>query len=325
MKTLWSRPLSKKLKIGTKLLQALMIPLILALIMSHLQIQGQALWVRPAGLYLLFGSSLAYAGVLLWMKNTSDHFALAALGAVLSLFYYLVVLKLRSLRYPPEWSARLGIFLISVFISFFCFQEFKGFEEVSMQTDAKTSERWALLWLIQLSVCILFVASQLLNLTHLSIGISSGKIVIGEMAVLISGPLMLLMQGVKWIWMSKTAKVLGEWKSPKGGEKITQEFEVRKIRWIEYKGENEYAVYTRKKQPEEISSCSYSDLCEYLKKRDITDLAPISDSIIINKRYIKNVSLDEKGDRFIYLSGEKKRFRVAKSYARDISWWNFEK
>lgn len=321
MTSFFSRPLTKKLKIGTRLLQVLLIPMVLALIVSNLQMQELSSWIRPAGLYLLFGSTFLYAAILLWMKKGSDHFALAALGAVIGLFYYLVVLKLRSLKYFPEGSARLGVFLISVLISFFCLQEFKGFEEIRMQTDEELPKGITIMGISYLCVCILFVASQLLNLTHISIR----KVPLGEVAVLVSGIMMLLMQGVKWILMNKTAKMLGAWKSDGSGEGITQEFEVRQIRWIEYQGKDLYTVHSLRKKPQEIESFPFTALCDYLKKRDIVDLVPITDTIIINKHYIKDITLDENGDRFVYLAGEKKRFRVDKSYARDITWWNFEK
>lgn len=320
MKTFLSIPLAKQLSIGSRVQQVLLLPLLIFTLMGALYVKELSLQVYTVGLYLFFITALLYAAIFLWLMFASDHFKVGAIVVVIIAFFYGVVLKLRSLKYHPEWSALLGVFLMSVLVSFLCYQDFQGYEEVTMQVDGKLSDRWATLWKTCVGVCVFYVISRIIVMTPAHIG----KVMIGRILVHISSTLMVLVQCVKWFLLKDTAKVFSRWQPNPEGESITQELDIRKIHWIENTKDNEYEVHTWGEKVYTFISFPYPQMCDYLEKRGITELVPISDKQLINIRHIKNIFMDDKGNRIVQLSGVKKQLYVARSYAKMITWWNFK-
>lgn len=321
MKTYLSVPVVKQLTVGARLHQILLLPLLLFTLMGGLYLKELSVEVYVVGLYLFFITATLYGLIFLWMMFASDHFRTGAIVIVIIEFFYGTVLKLRSLKYHPEWSALLGVFLMSVLVSFLCYQEFQGYEEVTMQVDAKLSDRWDFLWKTCAGICVFYVISRIVVMTPAHIG----KVMIGKIMVIISSTLMVLVQCVKWFLLGKAAKAFSGWKPDPRGESITQELDIRQIRWIENKNETEYEVHTRGKRVYTFTSLPYTEMCDYFDKRGMTELRPISDSILINIRHINNLSIDDEGNRIVQIAGVKKKFRVAKSYAKGFTWWSFDK
>lgn len=318
MKTFLSKPLARKLSRGTKLTQILLIPLLLSIVLSTGYIESLSSGLHAAGLCLFFISAAIYSLVLLSMIPASDHFKWAAIFVAPCLFVFLIAQLIHRFDPASEWTVLLGYFLISILTSCFCYQEFQGFEEVTLQTETALSERWSSLWQKCLILCIAFVASRLLTMTSLHIG----NILLGNILALVCGLLMLVLQGFKWVLLKDTSKSYANWTPDPDSEKITSEFEIKDIRFIEYTDFGTCRVHTRSGKAMDLSALSFREFCEYLKNRGITELMPVSGKTIVNARYIKEVGPEQNGSRTLKLSGEKEEFQAVRPYSGTFSGWN---
>ena len=318
MKAFLSKPMAKKLALGTKMLQIFLIPLLLSIVLCTGYIASFSTALHTVGLCLFFIAALLYSFALLYMMPASDHFKWAAVFVAPCAFVFLIAQLIHHFDPTSDWTVSLGYFLISILTSCFCYQEFQGFEEVSLQVDAALSEKWSSLWKKCLIACIAFVASRLLVMTSIPIG----NIQLGAILAPIAGLLMLAVQVVKWTLMKNTSLAYADWTPDPDSEKITSEFEVKDIRWIEYLDHETCAVHLRNGETRELSTLPFKEFTEYLKSRGILELMPISGKQIVNARCIKEVGPEQGGFRMLKLSGEKEEFKAVKPYSGTFSGWN---
>ena len=98
---------------------------------------------------------------------------------------------------------------------------------------------------------------------------------------------------------------------------MSESMMIRDISYIEKTGRTTYDVYTTSGKIILIRSVYFANLCDELKRQQITLLQPVSRNQIINTACIKTISRTPKGRLFIELiSVPDKRFSVGKGYER---------
>lgn len=110
-----------------------------------------------------------------------------------------------------------------------------------------------------------------------------------------------------------------EYVFPTSKGSATMAFDIEKILSIDMVRYKVYDVRLHTGETiENVKSVSFSELCMDLKKRNITDLQPISRNQIINCNYIRDVGVEKNGRVSLWLVGRKERYSVGKNYQEEM-------